>query len=68
MSSSPYRRVTVEIENGNLTMVLAKDFANFQLLVFIISKVFGISMILPDIISRGKAANKNRSIKSNSIV
>ena len=68
MSSLPYRRVTVEIENGNLTMVLAKDFANFQLLVFIISKVFGISMILPDIISRDKAANKNRSIKSNSIV
>ena len=25
MSSSPYRRVTVEIENGNLAMVLATD-------------------------------------------
>ena len=25
MSSSPYRRVTVKIENGNLAMVLAAD-------------------------------------------
>ena len=25
MSSSPYQRVTVEIENGNLAMVLATD-------------------------------------------
>ena len=25
MSSSPYRRVTDEIENGNLAMVLATD-------------------------------------------
>ena len=25
MSSSPYRRVTFEIENGNLAMVLAND-------------------------------------------
>ena len=25
MSSSPYRRVTVEIENGNLAMVLATN-------------------------------------------
>ena len=25
MSSSPYRRVTVKIENGNLAMVLATD-------------------------------------------
>ena len=25
MSSSPYRRVTVEVENGNLAMVLATD-------------------------------------------
>ena len=25
MSSSPYRRVTIEIENGNLAMVLATD-------------------------------------------
>ena len=25
MSSSPYRRVTAEIENGNLAMVLATD-------------------------------------------
>ena len=25
MPSSPYRRVTVEVENGNLAMVLATD-------------------------------------------
>ena len=30
MSSSPYQRVTVEIENGNLAMVLDTDIQNIE--------------------------------------